>query len=73
MLQLVDVETIEMAARGLSQKWPIAIVMTVGGNLRHRIAILGDELEEVVLTEKQRALRTIACAQGFEELFSVQR
>ena len=49
-----------------SGRWPRVILMTVKGNLRHRIEKLGEEEEITNMTEGQRTLRTIAAEQYFE-------
>ena len=69
-MESVRLEGIEDVERSLSRKWPHVIVMTLKGNLKHRIEKLGEELDEAALSDKQRVLRGIAILQGFEELLA---
>ena len=69
-MTLVPCETEEEVDHLKSGIWPTVIFMTFKGNLRHRIELVGEEIEYVSLTEKQKVLRRIAAAQGFEARIS---
>ena len=71
-MESLQCESITEVEQSLSRLWPTVIVMTVKGNLRHRIEKLGEELDEAALSDKQRVLRRIAIRQGFEELLADQ-
>ena len=51
-------------------KWDVVHILTVKGNLRHRIDKLGEEVAEIALTDKQMRLRKVALSQNFDELIS---
>ena len=54
----------------MSHKWPYVIVITIKGNLRHRIEKLGGELPRASLTRRQAVLRNIAEGQQFDAVLS---
>ena len=47
--------------------------MSVKGNLKHRIELLGEEMKNADLTAAQLVLRDIASAQGFDDLIHYHR
>ena len=48
--------------------------MSVKGNLKHRIELLGEEMEDADLNDEQLVLRNIArSAQGFDDLIHRHR
>ena len=67
-MEHVSVNSVEEVFKehgNLNLKWSVLYILTVAGNLRHRIEILGEELPDVALTDEQRRLRIVAKAQNF--------
>ena len=59
------------AIQHISGRWPVVFVVTVKGNLRHRIEKLGVEIKNPgCWSDMQRVLMNVAIAQHFEELIS---
>ena len=71
-MPVIKYKTIEEVGNLLSASrlWPTVVVMTVKGSLKHRIELLGEEIEEAALTDEQLVLRNVASAQGFDDLTS---
>ena len=69
-MEIVTCESIKEAVSRVSHRWPIVVVMTVKGNLRHRIAKLGSENQENELTALQQSLREVAIRQQCREVIS---
>ena len=67
--QQVNIENLkELQAMwvNIEGKWPMVYIMTIKGNLRHRILKLGEELDSSLMNSKQMELRAIAEKQGFQ-------
>ena len=62
--------TLEEALNGVSNQWPYVYILTVKGNLRHRIETLGVEEQRDNLSSDQATLAQIAVAQGFRQVQS---
>ena len=70
VMGMVHCKSLDEVSRRVSRKWPIVIVMTIKGNLRHRIAKLGSEKPPEELTDVQRTLRNIAMQQECKNIIS---
>ena len=67
--QQVNIENLkELQAMwvNIEGKWPMVYIMTIKGNLRHRILKLGEELDSSLLNSEQMEMRAIAKKQGFQ-------
>ena len=70
VMGMVQCKSLDELSRRVSRRWPIIVVMTIKGNLRHRIAKLGSEKAPEELTDAQRVLRNIAMKQGCKDVIS---
>ena len=70
IMEMVVCESLAEITYRVSGRWPIIVVMTIKGNLRHRIAKLGSEKEWEELTGAQKILRKIAISQDCKEVIS---
>ena len=69
-LPLVVLESIPEIVARMSKNWPVIIIMTVKGNLRHRIVKLGSERLLDDLTPEQLQLRYVALQQKCRDVIS---
>ena len=69
-LETIMCKTVEEIRAKISQRWPVVVVMTVKGNLRHRILKLGPEKAVDELTPSQSELRKIALQQKCRDVIS---
>ena len=69
-LSLIECNSRREIENVMSHRWPYVIVMTIKGNLKHRIEKLGGEQPQASLTRCQAALRNIAEGQQFEAVLS---